>query len=76
MGLKWIASFVLLTCNDGKVKKNKKFINKIINNVSEILKFKGKNSSADVSIIEKEIDNLVYELYNLSNEEIKIVEGK
>ena len=56
--------------------KNKKLVDKIINNVSEILKFKGKNSSADVSIIEKEIDNLVYELYNLSNEEIKIVEGK
>ena len=59
MGLKWIASFVLLTCNDGKVKKNKKFINKIINNVNEILKIKNnvdeilkiknKNSDADIS---------------------------
>ena len=49
MGLKWIASFVLLTCNDGKVKKNKKFINKIINNVDEILKIKNKNSDADIS---------------------------
>ena len=56
--------------------KNKKLVDKIINNVSEILKFKGKNSSADVSIIEKEIDNLVYELYNLSNEEIRLIEGK
>lgn len=56
--------------------KNKKLVDKIINNVSEILKFKGKNSSADVSEIEKEIDNLVYELYNLSNEEIRLIEGK
>ena len=56
--------------------KNKKLVDKIINNVSEILKFKGKNSSADVSIIEKEIDNLVYELYGLEEGEIKIIEGK
>ena len=76
MGLKWIASFVLLTCNDGKVKKNKKFINKIINNVNEILKIKNKNSNADISEIEGEIDKIVYWLYGLSEEEIKIIEGK
>lgn len=56
--------------------KNKKLVDKIINNVSEILKFKGENSSADVSEIEKEIDNLVYELYGLEEGEIKIIEGK
>ena len=76
MGLKWIASFVLLTCNDGKVKKNKKFINKIINNVNEILKIKNKNSNADILEIEGEIDKIVYWLYGLSEEEIKIIEGK
>ena len=43
--------------------------------VDEILKIKRENSNGDVSEIEKEIDNLVYELYNLSNEEIRLIEG-
>lgn len=55
--------------------KNKKLVDKIINNVSEILKFKGKNSSADVSEIEKEIDKIVYKLYNISDEEIKFIDN-
>ena len=76
MGLKWIASFVLLTCNDGKVKKNKKFINKIINNVNEILKIKNKNFNGDVYKYEGKIDKIVYWLYGLSEEEVGIVEGR
>ncbi|WP_161976161.1 hypothetical protein [Brachyspira catarrhinii] len=34
-----------------------------------------KRSNVDSSEEEREIDNLVYKLYNLSNEEIKVVEG-
>jgi len=31
---------------------------------------------ADTSWLEKEIDRLVYELYGLTEEEVKVVEGK
>lgn len=46
------------------------------NLVDEILKAKKKNVDADTTDLEKEIDQLVYELYGLTEEEIKIVEGK
>ena len=55
---------------------NKKLVDKIINNINEILKIKNKNSNADISEIEGEIDKIVYWLYGLSEEEIKIIEGK
>ena len=35
---------------------------------------KNKNSNADISEIEGEIDKIVYWLYNLDSEEIKIIE--
>ncbi|WP_432631536.1 hypothetical protein [Brachyspira sp.] len=55
--------------------KNKKLSDKIINNVDEILKIKSKNFNADVSEIEMEIDNLVYRLYNINDNEIQVIGG-
>ena len=49
---------------------------KIINKVDEILKIKNKNSSEDVHEIEEEIDKIVYKLYDLTEEEIRIVENR
>ena len=46
----------------------------IINNVNTILKAKSVNPSADTKDLESEIDRLVYQLYDLTEEEIKIVE--
>jgi len=46
----------------------------IINNVKTILKAKSANLSADTTALESEIDRLVYQLYGLTEEEIKIVE--
>jgi len=37
---------------------------------------KGGNNEADTSALEKQIDEMVYALYNLMPEEIAIVEGK
>ena len=48
----------------------------IISLVDKILSTKNKNSLADISNFENEIDILIYKLYKLSEEEIKIVEGK
>lgn len=43
--------------------------------VDQILTHKKENPQADTSALEKEIDQMVYEFYGLSGEEIKIVEG-
>ena len=49
-------------------------------NISElvhgVLLAKHRNPDADTSALEREIDQLVYQLYGLTEEEIKIVEGK
>jgi phosphoribosyl-ATP pyrophosphohydrolase len=44
--------------------------------VEKILAAKKKNASADTTPLEREIDQLVYKLYGLTEEEIKIVEGQ
>lgn len=43
--------------------------------VIQILSAKKQDSKANTSALEKEIDELVYQLYGLTEEEIKIVEG-
>jgi adenine-specific DNA-methyltransferase len=48
---------------------------KIANIVDEIIQTKQENTNADISPLESEIDRLVYELYGLSEEEIKVVES-
>jgi hypothetical protein len=49
--------------------------NEISNIVSKILEIKSSNHKIDTSIYEKEIDQLVYQLYELTEGEIKIIEG-
>ncbi|HAN74767.1 MAG TPA: type II restriction endonuclease, partial [Planktothrix sp. UBA8402] len=44
--------------------------------VDQILTAKKSNPNADTTILEQQIDQLVYELYGLTEAEIKIVEGK
>jgi tRNA1(Val) A37 N6-methylase TrmN6 len=48
----------------------------LITLVDRILAAKQADLKADTSALEREIDRLVYELYGLTEEEIKIVEGK
>lgn len=55
-----------------KNSKNQKTIVKIVN---EILSAKAANPKADTSALEKQIDEMVYKLYDLTEEEIKIIEG-
>ncbi len=50
-------------------------IEKIENLVNEILVFKKVNPSADVRDLEDEIDRIVYQFYDLTEEEIRIIEG-
>ncbi len=49
---------------------------KIISLVDRILSAKQSNPEADTTELESEIDRIVYELYGLTEEEVKIVEGR
>ncbi|WQW80753.1 Eco57I restriction-modification methylase domain-containing protein [Helicobacter pylori] len=55
-------------------KSNKPTADKIIALVDKILQAKAKDPKANTQGLEKEIDALVYRLYNLTDEEIKIIE--
>ncbi|WP_313656462.1 DUF7149 domain-containing protein [Planktothrix agardhii] len=55
---------------------NKKIVIQIESIVDQILTAKQSNPNADTTILEQQIDQLVYELYGLTEAEIKIVEGK
>ena len=43
--------------------------------VDRILSAKEENPSADTSALEREIDKLVYKLYDLTDDEIRVIEG-
>ena len=55
--------------------KNQPIANQIITLVDQILSAKKQNPEADTSQLKKQIDQLVYKLYDLTEEEIKIIEG-
>ncbi|GAA8261048.1 class I SAM-dependent DNA methyltransferase [Helicobacter pylori] len=55
--------------------KNQELADKIIVLVDKILKSKEKDLKANTQKLEKEIDALVYQLYHLTDEEIKIIEN-
>ncbi|WP_120815667.1 DUF7149 domain-containing protein [Helicobacter pylori] len=56
-------------------KSNKPTADKIIALVDKILALKEKDPKANTQGLEKEIDALVYQLYHLTDEEIKIIEN-
>ena len=53
--------------------QNSKIADKVVNLVDKILKFKKQDK--DISEFEKDIDNLVFKLYNLNSNEIEIIKG-
>ncbi|MCL4575139.1 restriction endonuclease, partial [Campylobacter coli] len=56
--------------------KNQKIADEFINLVDEILKAKEQDKNANTQELENKINSLVYKLYNLTEEEIKIIEGR
>ncbi|WP_367707612.1 type IIG restriction enzyme/methyltransferase [Helicobacter pylori] len=54
--------------------KNQELADKITDGAKQILALKEKDPKANTQQLEKEIDALVYQLYNLTDEEIKIIE--
>ncbi|WP_317397552.1 Eco57I restriction-modification methylase domain-containing protein, partial [Helicobacter bilis] len=55
---------------------NKPLCDEIIKCVDKILESKAKDSTLDTSKLESQIDSLVYKLYNLTNDEIAIIDSK
>nr|WP_317404646.1 Eco57I restriction-modification methylase domain-containing protein [uncultured Helicobacter sp.] len=55
---------------------NKPLCDEIIKCVDKILESKAKDSTLNTSKLESKIDSLVYKLYNLTNDEIAIIERK
>ncbi len=56
--------------------ENQPIVSQIESLVDKIITAKKENPQADTSELEKEIDELVYKLYGLTEEEIRIIEGK
>ncbi|EIE8721135.1 Eco57I restriction-modification methylase domain-containing protein [Campylobacter jejuni] len=56
--------------------KNKKLADELINLADDILKAKEQDKNANTQELENKINSLVYKLYNLTEDEIKIIEGK
>ncbi|EGK8127259.1 class I SAM-dependent DNA methyltransferase [Campylobacter lari] len=56
--------------------KNEKLANELISLVDEILVLKEQDKKANTKTQEAKINSIVYKLYNLNEEEIKIIEGK
>lgn len=70
-GFRYKSEFMLDTAIPEVDKKTEK---EIVNLVEKVIE--GKKKGIDTSEFEVEIDKIVYELYNLNENEIKIIEGK
>lgn len=71
---RWIKQYIEKLPIPKITKSNQKIVNEIIALVDEILAVKAKDSATDTSKLESEIDDLVYKLYNLNENKIKIIE--
>lgn len=71
---RWIKQFIERLPIPQITEKNQELADKIIALVDKILALKEKDPKANTQRLEKEIDALVYRLYNLTDEEIKTIE--
>lgn len=56
-------------------KENQNLADSLVKLVNQILALKAENSSADTSQLECDIDNLVFKLYDLNEDEIKLIKA-
>jgi hypothetical protein len=69
--IRWINNIVSnIPIPEKNLKQQKPFIDL----VDKIIALKAEDSQADTSALERQIDNLVYRLYNLTWEEVKVIE--
>jgi len=72
-GIKWLGDYFFNTPIPLVPEVKQK---SIIDLVNQILELKKQNPEANIEKFEKQIDKLVYKLYNLTKEEIKIIENE
>ncbi|GAA7089578.1 class I SAM-dependent DNA methyltransferase [Helicobacter pylori] len=72
---RWIKQFIERLPIPKITPKNQELAHKITDGAEQILQIKEKDLKANTQELEKEIDALVYQLYNLTDEEIKIIEN-
>ena len=72
--LRWIKQFIENLPIPKITESNKPLCDEIIKCVDKILEIKAKDSTLDTKELESKIDSLVYKLYNLTNDEIEIIE--
>ncbi|GAA7984344.1 hypothetical protein HpCS16_04190 [Helicobacter pylori] len=73
---RWIKQFIERLPIPKITPQNQELARKITDRTERILKVKEKDPKANTLDLEKEIDALVYRLYNLTAEEIKIIEDR
>ncbi|WP_414600153.1 TaqI-like C-terminal specificity domain-containing protein [Helicobacter pylori] len=71
---RWIKQFIERLPIPKITEKNQELARKITDCAEQILALKEKDPKANTQRLEKEIDALVYRLYNLTDEEIKTIE--
>ncbi|MGL2532053.1 Eco57I restriction-modification methylase domain-containing protein, partial [Helicobacter pylori] len=71
---RWIKQFIERLPIPQITEKNQELARKITDGAKQILALKEKDPKANTQRLEKEIDALVYQLYHLTDEEIKIIE--
>ncbi|WP_187852010.1 class I SAM-dependent DNA methyltransferase [Helicobacter pylori] len=71
---RWIKQFIERLPIPKITPENQELAHKITDGAKQILALKEKDPKANTQKLEKEIDALVYQLYNLTDEEIKIIE--
>ncbi len=72
---RWIKQYIERLPIPKITTKNQELAQKITDCTRKILQTKEKDPKANTQELEKEIDALVYQLYNLTDEEIKIIEN-
>ena len=75
-GFEYKIQFIAEICVPPVTSKNQHIVNKIEELVTQIIATKKQNSKASTSTLERKIDQLVYQLYELTPDEIVVVEGK
>jgi len=75
-GTRWLNQHVLSIPVPPITPQNQPIVQQIESLVDQILSIKKQNPDADTSHLEREIDQLVYKLYDLTDEEIKIIERR
>ncbi|RKV57409.1 class I SAM-dependent DNA methyltransferase [Helicobacter pylori] len=72
---RWIKQFIERLPIPKITPQNQELADKITDGAKQILALKAKDPKANTQRLEKEIDALVYQLYNLTDEEIKTIEN-